>query len=104
MNGFASPMCCSRCALFLANDRDRSRRIAGGVVFGTLLPDVALHAFGLHTFEHGRFGQLAFEHTSYVPEGHPWIRVVVCTPENEAARQAVANVAASAPDAAPEAG
>lgn len=58
------------------------------------LPDVALHAFGLHTFEHGRFGQLAFEHTSYVPDGHPYMRVVVCTPENDAARQAVATVAA----------
>jgi transcriptional regulator with XRE-family HTH domain len=55
-------------------------------------PDVALNAFGLYTIQHPRFGTLTFEHTSYVPDGHPNIRVVVCTPEDEAARRAVAIV------------
>ena len=35
MNSRASPMCCSRCALFLFNVRDRRSRIAGGVFFGS---------------------------------------------------------------------
>lgn len=56
------------------------------------LPDVALHAFGVHRFEHPRFGSLAFEHTSYVPDGHPYIRVIQCTPDNEAASRAVTAV------------
>lgn len=56
------------------------------------VPDVALNAFGIHSMQHARFGQITFEHTSYVPDGHPYIRVVVCTPENAAARRAVAIV------------
>jgi hypothetical protein len=55
-------------------------------------PEVALNAFGLHTFDHPRFGSLTFEHTTYMPEGHPYVRVVICTPENPAARRAVAVV------------
>jgi transcriptional regulator with XRE-family HTH domain len=57
-------------------------------------PEVALNAFGMHTFEHPRFGLLTFEHTTYVPDGHPYIRVVICTAENAAARRAVAIVTA----------
>lgn len=53
------------------------------------VPDVSLNAFGVHTLHHDRFGVLTFEHTSYVPDGHPFLRVVVCTPENAAARRAV---------------
>ena len=53
------------------------------------VPDVALNAFGIHTMQHPRFGQITFEHTSYVPDGHPYIRVVMCTPDDDAARRAV---------------
>ena len=53
-------------------------------------PEFSLHSFGPHRFTHARFGLLTFEHTSYIPDGHPYIRVVICTPENEAARRATA--------------
>ena len=55
-------------------------------------PEFTLRAYGLHRFTHARFGQLAFEHGSVVPDGHPNIRIIICTPENEAARIAVAHV------------
>ncbi len=72
------------------------RLVTASPLFARLwrVPDVSLNAFGLHTFHHARFGQITFEHTSYVPDGHPYIRVVVCTPENAAARRAVAAVVA----------
>jgi hypothetical protein len=35
---------------------------------------------------------LSFEHSSVVPDGHPNLRMVVCTPENAATRRAVAQV------------
>lgn len=56
------------------------------------IPDVSLHAFGVHHFVDARFGAVDFEHTSYIPDGHPYIRVVTCTPANDAARRAVATV------------
>jgi hypothetical protein len=56
------------------------------------LPEFSLRAFGIHRFTHPRFGELAFEHTSCVPDGHPNIRLVICTPQNTAARRAVAEV------------
>lgn len=72
------------------------RLVTSSPLFARLwrVPDVALHAFGLHPVQHARFGLITFEHTSYVPDGHPNIRVVICTPENEAARRAVATVCA----------
>jgi transcriptional regulator with XRE-family HTH domain len=53
------------------------------------VPEFTLRAFGVHRFTHPRFGDLSFEHTSSVPDGHPNIRVVICTPENAAARRAI---------------
>jgi len=53
-------------------------------------PDFTLRAYGLHKFTHPHYGELAFEHNSVVPDGHPHIRVVICTPENPAARRAIA--------------
>lgn len=56
------------------------------------LPDFTLRSYGLHRFTHPKYGELAFEHTSCVPDGHPNIRVVICTPDNPAAKRAVAQV------------
>ncbi len=56
------------------------------------MPDVALRNYGPHTFNHARFGEMTFEHTSYIPDGYPTIRVVVCTPHSLAAMRAVATV------------
>ena len=52
--------------------------------------EFTLRYCGMHHFNHPRFGLVSFEHTSYVPDGHPNIRVVVCNPENAAAKRAVA--------------
>jgi transcriptional regulator with XRE-family HTH domain len=57
-------------------------------------PEFTLRGYGLHRFTHARFGPLSFEHASVVPDGHPNFRVVICTPENVAARRAVAQAAA----------
>ena len=57
-------------------------------------PEFTLRAYGLHRFTHARFGPLAFEHSSVVPDGHPNLRIVICTPENTAARRAVAQASA----------
>lgn len=54
--------------------------------------DFALRAYGAYTFRHARFGEVTFEHTSYIPDGYPSIRVVTCTPLNAAAVAAVATV------------
>jgi hypothetical protein len=54
--------------------------------------DFTLRSYGMHEFNHPRFGLLSFEHTSLLPDGHPDVRVVLCTPENAAARKAVAQV------------
>lgn len=56
--------------------------------------EFTLRSYGMHHFNHPRFGLLSFEHTSYVPDGHPDIRLVLCIPENATARKAVAQVLA----------
>jgi len=56
--------------------------------------DFTVRAYGLHRFTHARFGPLSFEHNSFVPDGHPDIRVVTCIPEDVATRRAVAQLIA----------
>jgi transcriptional regulator with XRE-family HTH domain len=51
--------------------------------------EFTLRPYGVHRFTHPRFGELAFEHASCVPDGHPDIRIVMCMPENAAARAAI---------------
>jgi transcriptional regulator with XRE-family HTH domain len=53
------------------------------------MPEFTLRPFGIHRFTHPKYGELAFEHTSCTPDGHPHIRIVTCTPENDAARAAL---------------
>jgi transcriptional regulator with XRE-family HTH domain len=60
------------------------------------IPEFSLRAFGVYRFKHPRYGELAFEHTSSVPDGHPHIRVVICMPDNAAAKRAVAQAATAA--------
>ena len=55
-------------------------------------PEINVRSFGMHRFRHPRYGDLAFEHTSYVPDGHPDMRVVVCMPHERRTKQAVAKV------------
>jgi transcriptional regulator with XRE-family HTH domain len=70
------------------------RLVAHSPLFNRLwrIPEFTVRSYGLHRFTHARFGLLAFEHTSYVPDGHPYVRVVICTPDNAAAKRAIATV------------
>ena len=56
------------------------------------MPEFTLRPFGIHRFTHPKWGELAFEHTSCTPDGYPHIRMVICTPENAAARAAIAQM------------
>jgi transcriptional regulator with XRE-family HTH domain len=59
------------------------------------IPEFTLRPFGIHRFNHPRFGEVAFEHTSVVPDGHPHIRMVICMPENAAAKRAITEIGAA---------
>jgi len=52
-------------------------------------PEFSLRAHGIHRFRHPQYGELAFEHTSCVPDGHPSVRVVIGAPANAAAGRAL---------------
>jgi transcriptional regulator with XRE-family HTH domain len=52
-------------------------------------PEFSLRAHGVHRFRHPQYGELAFEHTSCVPDGHPGVRVVIGAPANAAAGRAL---------------
>jgi hypothetical protein len=57
-------------------------------------PEINVRSFGLNRFRHVRYGDLVFEHTSYVPDGHPDVRVVICVPHDAPTKLAVAKVQA----------
>jgi transcriptional regulator with XRE-family HTH domain len=61
-------------------------------------PEINIRSYGIHRFRHPQFGELAFEHTSYVPDGHPTVRVVLCTPDDDATRRAVELVRGELPE------
>jgi transcriptional regulator with XRE-family HTH domain len=52
-------------------------------------PEFTLRAYGVHRFTHPQYGELAFEHTSCVPDGHPDVRVIIGAPANAAAGRAM---------------
>lgn len=47
-------------------------------------PDVTARSYGINRVEHAKLGTLIFEHSSYVPEGNPLLRIVVFAPHDEA--------------------
>jgi transcriptional regulator with XRE-family HTH domain len=53
-------------------------------------PEFTLRAYGIHRFTHPQYGELAFEHTSCVPDGHPGVRVVIGAPASAATGRALA--------------
>lgn len=57
-------------------------------------PEINVRSYGVHRFRHPKYGDLAFEHTSYVPDGHPATRVVICMPDDDATRATVSKVSA----------
>ncbi len=52
-------------------------------------PEINAQFYGVNRFRHPVYGQLALEHTSYIPDGYPGLRVVTCTPVDAATRAAV---------------
>ena len=46
-------------------------------------PELATRSVGVHTVKHKTHGALKFEHSSYVPEGRPHLRVIVYAPYDE---------------------
>ncbi len=63
-------------------------------------PEINVRSYGMNRFRHAQYGDLVFEHTSYVPDGHPDMRVVICLPQDAATKQAVAKVYAETAAAA----
>jgi hypothetical protein len=53
-------------------------------------PEINVRSYGVHRFVHAQFGELSFENSTFVPDGHPTLRVVLCTPVNEATHAALA--------------
>lgn len=57
-------------------------------------PEINVRSFGEYRIRHAEFGELVFENTAYVPDGHPAIRVVMLIPMDETTRQAIETVRA----------
>lgn len=47
-------------------------------------PELATKSEGINAVRHPQFGGITFEHSSYVPEGSPTLRLVVFVPHDEA--------------------
>ncbi|MGD2168320.1 MAG: helix-turn-helix transcriptional regulator [Gammaproteobacteria bacterium] len=56
-------------------------------------PDLATRSVGVHTLDHEKHGPLQFEHSSYVPEGSPHLRVIIYAPWNEGSASIIAEQA-----------
>jgi hypothetical protein len=52
-------------------------------------PEINVRSYGVHRFMHPRFGALSFENSTFVPDGHPTLRIVLCTPVDDATRTAL---------------
>jgi hypothetical protein len=60
------------------------------------LPDFNLRNYGTHTITHPVYGHLVFDQASSVPDGYPYVRIIVCTPFDTATKQALERISASA--------
>ena len=55
-------------------------------------PDVNAGSYGIHRFRHRQYGDVAFEHISCIPDGHPTVRVVMCMPADAATHRIIAQL------------
>ena len=65
-------------------------------------PEVMGRSYGINVVRHPTHGKIAFEHTSYVPEGHPTLRLVMFVPrdaESTAKVEAIRREGAKVPPA-----
>jgi transcriptional regulator with XRE-family HTH domain len=53
-------------------------------------PEINVRSYGVHRFVHPQYGELSFEHTTYVPDGHATLRVTLCAPVDERTTRALA--------------
>jgi transcriptional regulator with XRE-family HTH domain len=60
-------------------------------------PEINVKSYGVHRVHHPQLGELTFENTAYVPDGHPMLRVVVFTPMDGPTRAAVEKVRVAQP-------
>jgi len=56
-------------------------------------PELVTRSVGVHSVEHAKYGSLRFEHSSYVPEGTPHLRVIIYSPYEHHCRSVVAGLA-----------
>jgi transcriptional regulator with XRE-family HTH domain len=56
-------------------------------------PELATRSVGVHTVNHKSLGALKFEHSSYVPEGSPHLRVIIYSPYDERCAAVIADQA-----------
>lgn len=55
-------------------------------------PDVNAGSLGVHRFRHREYGDVAFEHVSCIPDGHPTVRIVMCMPADARTRALLAQL------------
>ena len=55
--------------------------------------EINLGSFGTNRFTHRTYGELSFEHTSCMPDGHPTLRMVLCRPADAATKAVVDRLA-----------
>ncbi len=55
--------------------------------------DVTGRSYGINIVRHPTLGKIAFEHTSYVPEGHPTLRLVVYIPQDAEIAEKISRMA-----------
>lgn len=53
-------------------------------------PELATRSVGVHTVQSNDHGKLVFQHSSYVPEGSPHLRVIIYAPFDEHCEQVIA--------------
>jgi transcriptional regulator with XRE-family HTH domain len=60
------------------------------------LPDFNLRNYGAHAMNHPKYGPLVFDQSSSVPDGYPYVRIILCTPFDAGTRLALERISASA--------
>jgi transcriptional regulator with XRE-family HTH domain len=55
-------------------------------------PDVNAGSYGIHHFRHREYGDVAFEHVSCIPDGHPTVRIVMCMPADVRTRALISRL------------
>jgi hypothetical protein len=60
---------------------------------------ISTRSEGAYAYPHAKFGAIAFEHSSYVIEGEPFLRLIIFAPCDEGARHALESIGGGLQDA-----